>query len=53
LEDATEVLYFMTEFYAPEVSRGVRWDDPAFGIRWPAADRTIALRDQQYPAFIL
>jgi dTDP-4-dehydrorhamnose 3,5-epimerase len=53
LEDATEVLYFMTEFYAPEVSRGVRWDDPAFGIRWPAAERTIALRDQQYPAFIL
>ena len=53
LEDATEVLYFMTEFYAPEVSRGVRWDDPAFGIRWPAAERTIAIRDQQYPAFIL
>jgi len=53
LEDDTEVLYYMTEFYAPELSRGVRWDDPAFGIRWPAADRTIALRDQQYPAFIL
>ena len=53
LQDDTEVLYHMTEFYAPEASRGVRWDDPAFEIRWPVADRTIALRDQQYPAFIL
>jgi dTDP-4-dehydrorhamnose 3,5-epimerase len=53
LEDNSEVMYHMTEFYAPEAARGVRWDDPAFEIRWPAADRTIAPRDQQYPAFIL
>jgi dTDP-4-dehydrorhamnose 3,5-epimerase len=53
LEHNSEVLYHMTECYAPEAARGVRWDDPAFGIRWPAADRTIAPRDQQYPAFIL
>ena len=32
LEDATEVHYQMTEFYVPEAARGVRWDDPAFGI---------------------
>jgi dTDP-4-dehydrorhamnose 3,5-epimerase len=53
LQDNTEVLYHMTGFYAPGASRGVKWDDPAFQIRWPVADRIIALRDQQYPAFTL
>jgi dTDP-4-dehydrorhamnose 3,5-epimerase len=53
LKEDSEVLYHMTEFYVPEAARGVRWDDPAFEIRWPADDRTIAPRDQQYPAFIL
>jgi dTDP-4-dehydrorhamnose 3,5-epimerase len=53
LQDDTEVLYHMTEFYTPEASCGVRWDDPAFEILWPAADRTIAPRDQKYPPFIL
>jgi dTDP-4-dehydrorhamnose 3,5-epimerase len=53
LEDRTEVLYQMTQFYAPESARGVRWDDPAFEIRWPPANRTISPRDQQHPAFIL
>ena len=31
LEDETEVLYQMSEFYYPELARGVRWDDPTFG----------------------
>src|SRR5262249_11274155 len=35
LDDDTEVLYQISEFYSPEHSRGVRWDDPAFGIAWP------------------
>ena len=34
LEDNTEVFYQMSEFYAPECARGVRWNDPAFGILW-------------------
>jgi len=52
LEDNTEVFYHMSEFYAPEYSRGVRWDDPAFGIQWPAVDvRTISARDRGYPDF--
>ena len=37
LEDETEVHYQMTDHYVPEAARGVRWDDPAFGIEWPAA----------------
>lgn len=51
LEDDTEVFYQMSEFYAPDHARGVRWNDPAFGIRWPEAERTISERDQHYPDF--
>src|SRR5579875_1113383 len=36
LEDDTEVFYQMSESYHPESARGVRWNDPAFGIVWPA-----------------
>ena len=36
--------------YVPEASSGVRWDDPAFGIEWPAAsERTIGERDRTWP----
>src|SRR5207248_5815659 len=37
LKDDTEVFYQMSEFYHPELARGVRWNDPAFNISWPAA----------------
>jgi dTDP-4-dehydrorhamnose 3,5-epimerase len=50
LEDDTEVLYQMSHHYVPEAARGVRWDDPAFGIAWPSADeRIISDRDQAWP----
>jgi dTDP-4-dehydrorhamnose 3,5-epimerase len=53
LIDSTEVFYQMSEFYHPESARGVRWDDPAFGIEWPLAERTISSRDLGYPDFAL
>jgi dTDP-4-dehydrorhamnose 3,5-epimerase len=53
LQDNTEVLYQMSEFYSPEHARGVRWNDPAFGIQWPEAERTITERDHSYPDFEL
>jgi dTDP-4-dehydrorhamnose 3,5-epimerase len=46
LTDQTEVLYQMTDFFAPHLSSGVRWNDPAFGIRWPIADIVISERDE-------
>ena len=50
LEDRSEVLYQISQFYSPEHARGVRWDDRAFAIRWPdAAVRTISDRDRSYP----
>jgi dTDP-4-dehydrorhamnose 3,5-epimerase len=52
LTDAADVYYQMTDFYAPELSFGARWNDPAFGIRWPLAhDLTITERDATYPLF--
>jgi dTDP-4-dehydrorhamnose 3,5-epimerase len=52
LDDNTEVFYQMSHFYAPDCAAGVRWDDPAFGIDWPAADRIINDRDRSYPDFV-
>ncbi|MCS6927204.1 MAG: dTDP-4-dehydrorhamnose 3,5-epimerase [Candidatus Binatia bacterium] len=52
LEDNTEVFYQMSEFYAPECARGIRWNDPAFAIVWPPAERIISPRDQHYPDFV-
>ncbi len=52
LADGTEVFYQMSEFYAPDHARGVRWNDPAFGIEWPADERIISERDCCYPDFV-
>ncbi len=52
LEDDTEVFYQMSQFYAPEHGRGVRWNDPAFGIEWPEEERIILERDESYADFV-
>ena len=51
LEDDTEVLYQMSAFYSPDHARGVRWNDPAFAIVWPADERMLSERDRSYPDF--
>jgi dTDP-4-dehydrorhamnose 3,5-epimerase len=51
LEDGSEVLYDISEFYAREHAAGVRWDDPAFGIVWPDRSPIIAERDRRFPDF--
>ena len=54
LEYDTVVFYQMSEFYHPECARGVRWDDPAFGIEWPeVGKRIISEKDQSYSVFVL
>ena len=53
LADDTEVFYQMSEFYTPASSRGVRWDDPAFGVHWPIPDPILLERDARYPDFAL
>ncbi len=53
LVDDCEVLYLMGHRYVPEAALGVRWDDPAFAIRWPpVADggaRLLSERDRSFP----
>ena len=51
LEDKTEVFYQMSEFYYPELARGVRWDDTAFRIEWPLNPLAISPRDRSYKLF--
>lgn len=53
LQENTEVFYQMSEFYIAENARGVRWNDPRFGIVWPEEITTISERDASYPDFIV
>jgi dTDP-4-dehydrorhamnose 3,5-epimerase len=49
LVDRTEVLYQMDTAHTPDAARGARWDDPSFGIEWPAPPAVISERDRSYP----
>jgi len=42
------VLYLISQFHEPASARGVRHDDPAFAIRWPAPVEVISERDAGY-----
>lgn len=52
LTDDTEVFYQISEPYRPDFARGVRWDDLAFGIRWPFTPQLISARDRSYPDYV-
>jgi dTDP-4-dehydrorhamnose 3,5-epimerase len=47
----TELMYFASCPYAPDAAKGVRFDDPAFAIRWPAAPQVISQADRSWPEF--
>ena len=49
LEDESEISYQMSEYFHPESSRGVRWDDPEAAIRWPIANPIMSQRDRDLP----
>lgn len=51
LEDDTEVFYQMSEFYAPESARGLRWNDPAFDLEWPLPDPILSEKDASWPDY--
>ena len=46
-----EVLYMIDAPYSAAHGRGVRWNDPAFGIVWPEAARVMNDRDAGYADF--
>lgn len=45
LAERTEVLYTMTDYFAPELGAGLRWNDPMFRITWPLPVSVISERD--------
>ena len=49
LEDDTEILYMASAYYAPSAARGVRHDDPAFGITWPLEVSSMSDQDRRWP----
>ena len=49
LDGDTLVQYQISGRWSPEDARGVRWNDPAFGIRWPASPVLMAERDRDWP----
>jgi dTDP-4-dehydrorhamnose 3,5-epimerase len=51
LEPDTDVLYQISPMFEPGHEAGVRWDDPAFGIDWPARPQVISARDAGYPDY--
>ena len=49
LSGDSEVLYMISEFHDASCARGVRWDDPAFGVAWPHPPAVMSDRDRSYP----
>ncbi len=49
LEERTEIYYMVSAFYAPSSVRGVRFDDPAFGIEWPLVATVVSDQDRNWP----
>jgi len=53
LEDDAEITYFSSDFYAPGMDRGIRYDDPQFGIELPLKPVVISDKDRNWPDFTL
>jgi len=51
LVDDTELCYQTSQVYAPEHATGVRYDDPAFAVRWPLAVTVLSDADRRWPDF--
>jgi len=53
LEDNTETTYQVSQFYAPGSERGIRYNDPGFGIKWPRNVQVISEKDKNCPDYSL
>jgi dTDP-4-dehydrorhamnose 3,5-epimerase len=54
LTDESEIMYLVSEFYAPGAECGIRWDDPVFNIQWPLTHNLIISdKDRAWPDFFL
>ncbi|MGO4448761.1 dTDP-4-dehydrorhamnose 3,5-epimerase [Phyllobacterium sp. TAF24] len=53
LEENTEVIYKVTDYYSPQHDRGIRFDDPSIGIEWPLDASMLQLSDKDRKAPLL
>jgi dTDP-4-dehydrorhamnose 3,5-epimerase len=53
LTDGAEVVYQVGEFYTPGYERGIRYDDPAFGIQWPVPVSVISEKDASWSLYVV
>jgi dTDP-4-dehydrorhamnose 3,5-epimerase len=53
LEDETALHYQVSAFYTPAAGRGIRWDDPAFGVAWERPVAVVSEKDASWPDFSL
>jgi dTDP-4-dehydrorhamnose 3,5-epimerase len=51
LQDNTETIYLVTEYYAADRERGIRYNDPEFGIQWPVQPSIVSPKDMAHPDF--
>jgi dTDP-4-dehydrorhamnose 3,5-epimerase len=51
LEDDTETVYQVSQFYTPGAEAGLRWDDPTFNINWPLEVQVISDKDRNWPDY--
>jgi dTDP-4-dehydrorhamnose 3,5-epimerase len=51
MEDHSEVYYPVSQFYTPGAERGLRWNDPAFKIKWPVEISVVSDKDQSHMDF--
>lgn len=51
LEDNSDLMYSTTEYYSPKSERGVKWNDPYFGIKWPQEITEISKKDNSWKLF--
>ena len=53
LEDNSEIIYQVSEFYTPNSELGIHWNDPAFNITWPIEEKIITEKDNSWKVFDL
>jgi dTDP-4-dehydrorhamnose 3,5-epimerase len=51
LEDDSEVVYQVSQFYTPDAERGVRYNDPCFNIVWPLEVTVVSAKDRSWPDY--
>ena len=53
LEDNSEIIYQVSEFYTPNSELGIHWNDHAFNITWPIEEKIITEKDNSWKVFDL